>query len=58
MSVFIAHTGWWWLDVIVYVVSGGAFLGICYLLPSYYRSNVKPIYDEVLELIRERRRSA
>lgn len=53
MSLFIAHTGWWWLNVVVYVVSGGAFLAICYLAPRYYEETLKPVYDEMLATIRE-----
>jgi hypothetical protein len=53
-TIFVAHTGWWWLDAIVYIVSGGAFLAICYLAPSYYRANVEPVYRAILELIQEK----
>lgn len=45
---FIAHTGWWWLDAVVYAVSGGAFLAICYLAPSYFRNVIKPVVDAVV----------
>lgn len=44
----VAHTGFWWLDAVVYAVSGGAFLAICYLAPSYYREVVKPLVDAVV----------
>lgn len=45
--MFDVDTGFWWFDVIVWVVSGGAFLGICYLLPSYYRNVIRPLFDEI-----------
>lgn len=38
----LVHTGWWWLNALVYVISGGAFLRICYLLPRLYRETIKP----------------
>lgn len=52
-SVFVPHTGWWWLDVLVYVISGGAFGAICYLFPQYYRDVVRPTLDFVRTAYRQ-----
>lgn len=38
LDILPVQTGYVWFDVVVYIVSGGAFVVLCYLVPRWLRN--------------------